>query len=146
MFSKTCEYGLRATIYVAQKSELKKKVGVKEIAEAIESPVAFTGKIMQKLTKNKIIQSVKGPYGGFYIEHSALKTITLSEIIVIFDGENAYSGCVLGLSSCNDTHPCPLHDEYTKIQNDMKSFLENKTLFNVLYTNNEMNQFWLKRS
>ncbi len=33
MFSKACEYGMRATIYVAQQSELDKKVGVKTIAD-----------------------------------------------------------------------------------------------------------------
>ncbi len=146
MFSKTCEYGLRATIYVAQKSELEKRVGVKEIAEAIESPVAFTGKIMQKLTKNGIIKSIKGPYGGFFIESSDLKKIKLSEIIIIFDGKNAYAGCILGLPTCSEDLPCPLHEEYKPIMKDIRKFLENKTLYDILYKGDKMNKFWLKRA
>ncbi len=146
MFSKTCEYGLRATIYVAKESELEKKVSVKDIAEAIESPVAFTGKIMQQLTKKGIIKSIKGPYGGFFIENSSLNKIKLSEIITIFDGEDAYTGCVLGLPTCNDKHPCPLHNKYKPILANIKNLFEDKTLYDVLYKNNKMNHFWLKRT
>ncbi len=143
MFSKTCEYGLRATIYVAEKTELKQKVSVKDIAEAIESPLAFTGKIMQKLTKKGIVKSVKGPYGGFYIENYSLKNIKLSEIVILFDGENAYNGCILGLPACNEEHPCPLHKEYKSILSDIKKLLENKTLYDVL-NEKKINRFWLK--
>ena len=52
MFSKACEYGIRASIYIAQQSLLDRKVSLKEISEAIESPTAYTSKILQKLTRN----------------------------------------------------------------------------------------------
>ncbi len=144
MFSKACEYGMRATIYVAQQSELDKKVGVKTIAEAIESPKAFTGKIMQQLTKKGIVQSVKGPYGGFFIDKTTIKTTKISDIVALFDGKEAYLGCVLGLRTCSDFHPCPLHKESAPIVHKLKKLLEIKTLYDVLYTEDRMNTFWLK--
>ena len=51
MFSKTCEYGLRAVIFIAQQTKSEKKVGITTISEAIASPQAFTAKILQQLTK-----------------------------------------------------------------------------------------------
>ncbi len=144
MFSKACEYGMRAVIYVARESEKGEKVGVKAIAQAIESPEAFTGKIMQKLTKNGIIRSVKGPYGGFFMNKEKMQTIKLSDIITLFDGENAYCGCVLGLSSCSSEQPCPLHFESKPIIAGFTKLLETKTIYEMLYVENKPKKFWLK--
>ncbi|PID95302.1 MAG: transcriptional regulator [Bacteroidetes bacterium] len=144
MFSKACEYGMRATIYVAQQSELGKKVGVKTIAAAIESPEAFTGKIMQQLTKSGFIKSVKGPSGGFFMDKASIRETKLNDIVTIFDGKDAYRGCVLGLPVCSDTHSCPLHKESLPILHKLRDLLETKTLYNVLYTEGRMNTFWLK--
>ncbi len=144
MFSKACEYGMRATIYVAQQTELNNKVGVKEIAEAIESPEAFTGKIMQKLSKNYIVRSIKGPYGGFYIDEKSMANTKLSDIIKLFDGQNSYSGCILGLKNCNSNTPCPIHKDVEHILDDLRDILETKTLHDVLYEKTEKKIFWLK--
>ena len=57
MFSKSCEYALRAIIYITQQSEMGKMVNLTMISEEIDSPVAFTAKILQQLTKNKIVKS-----------------------------------------------------------------------------------------
>ncbi|PIF05339.1 MAG: transcriptional regulator [Draconibacterium sp.] len=144
MFSKACEYGMRAVIYVARQSEKGKKVGVKAIAQAIKSPEAFTGKVMQKLTKSGIIQSTKGPYGGFFMDKTKVKTVKLSDIIKVFDGKNAYSGCVLGLSNCSGEQPCPVHFEAEPIINDFTKFVETKTVYDTLYVENKPKKFWLK--
>ncbi len=37
MFSKTCEYALRALIYIAQQSKNDSRVGIKDIAKSIHS-------------------------------------------------------------------------------------------------------------
>jgi len=65
MFSKTCEYAIRAMIFIAQKSKLG-RVGIKEIAEAIDAPEHFIAKILQELCRKGLLQSLKGPTGGFY--------------------------------------------------------------------------------
>ncbi|MGG8497571.1 RrF2 family transcriptional regulator [Tenacibaculum sp. TC6] len=145
MFSKSCEYGLRATIYVAEQSTLNTKVGLKAIAEAIDSPEAFTGKILQALTKNNIITSIKGPYGGFIIEEYRLKEIKLSEIVKVLDGDKIYTGCGLGLKQCNETSPCPLHYKFVAVRENLRTMLEENTLYDILYTEGKKNFLWLKR-
>lgn len=67
MFSKACEYAIRAVIYISIRSIAGSKLSIKEIAKEIDSPLHFTAKILQTLSREGIISSIKGPNGGFYI-------------------------------------------------------------------------------
>ena len=128
MFSKACEYGIRASIYIAEHSLLDRKVSLKEVAHAIESPAAYTSKILQLLSRNNIVRSDKGPTGGFSIEKQNLKQIKLSNIVLAIDGDDIYMGCGLGLSICNEKQPCPMHNQFKSIRVQLKTMLENTTL------------------
>ncbi len=131
MFSKTCEYAIRATLYIAQRSLEGDKVKLTEISEEIESPVAFTAKILQTLRKNGLIDSVQGSKGGFKIEESQVSEIKLSDIVKAIDGDQIYVGCGLGLKRCNPQAPCPLHDHFLSIRNDLKSMLQNTAIIDL---------------
>lgn len=115
MFSKACEYGIRATIYVARQSLEDKRASQKDISREIDSPVAFTAKILQQLVRNNILNSVMGPTGGFHIEKKQMDEITLSQVVDAIDGDAIYRGCGLGLKECNARKPCPVHDKFAKI-------------------------------
>tara|TARA_R110002051_G_scaffold48308_2_gene95370 strand:- start:123871 stop:124305 length:435 start_codon:yes stop_codon:yes gene_type:complete len=131
MFSKACEYGVRASTYIALKSLEGTRVSLKEIAEKIDSPVAFTAKVLQQLTKNNIIDSVKGATGGFEIEKENISQIKLSQIVFAIDGNKVYSGCGLGLKQCNSNEPCPVHDKFVQIRSDLKNMLEDTSLYDM---------------
>ena len=68
MFSKTCEYAIRALIFIARKSKEGLKVGIKEIAKNTDVPAQFIAKILHELTKQNLVKSLKGPAGGFYLD------------------------------------------------------------------------------
>ena len=68
MFSKTCEYAIRAVILIAQKTADGSRIGIKEVAAGIDSPEHFIAKILQELSRKGIIQSQKGPTGGFFLD------------------------------------------------------------------------------
>ena len=93
MFSKACEYGIKASIFIAINSLEGKRVSPKEISEEIDSPTAFTAKILQDLVRYNIIDSVKGAYGGFEIDKNKISKIKLSQIVNAIDGNKIYSGC-----------------------------------------------------
>tara|TARA_R110002072_G_scaffold156748_1_gene307287 strand:+ start:1040 stop:1474 length:435 start_codon:yes stop_codon:yes gene_type:complete len=128
MFSKACEYGIRATLYIAQNSAARNRVSLKEISKKIDSPEAFTAKILQQLAHNQIITSYKGPNGGFQIDESSLQTIYLNQIVDAIDGDAIYHGCGLGLHACNAKEPCPLHNQFMTIRNNLKTMLESTTI------------------
>jgi len=131
MFSKSCEYGIKATLFIAQKSQWQERVSLKEIASAIDSPTAFTAKILQVLAKANIINSTKGPNGGFEIEKTRLPEINLKQIVLAIDGGRVFEGCALGLSSCNANEPCPMHDEFVVIRDQLNETLTSSNLLNV---------------
>jgi len=116
MFSKACEYAIKAVLHIAHKSRSDERVGVKDIAKAIDSPEAFTGKIMQQLSKSGLVKSIKGPSGGFWMGEEQRKAANLKDIVKIIDGDKLYTECGLGLKQCNDKVPCPVHFQYKEIR------------------------------
>lgn len=128
MFSKACEYGLRAAIYIADQSLSGRKAGLKEIAGSIGSPEPFTSKILQQLSRNRIIISEKGPTGGFSMDPEKLGKVKLSNIVSAIDGDEIYNGCGLGLEQCNAKKPCPLHDQFKIIRDELKKMLETTSI------------------
>ncbi len=122
MFSKACEYGIRAVIIIESYSKNNKKIGLKEICAGINAPEPFTAKILQNLRKLDIINSTKGPNGGFFIEKD--KDIKLIEIVLAIDGDNIITKCGLGIKECSELKPCPIHADFKPIRESLKQVLE----------------------
>ncbi|MFS4493523.1 RrF2 family transcriptional regulator [Maribacter sp. 2308TA10-17] len=131
MFSKACEYAIKASIYVASQSLEDKRVTLKDIAAEIDSPVAFTAKILQQLVRDDIMQSTMGPTGGFQIEKSRIDVIRLAEIVHAIDGDEIFTRCGLGLKQCNAKKPCPVHDKFSVIRDDLRRVVGNINLFEL---------------
>ena len=128
MFSKSCNYAIKAAIFIAKHSLEENKVGFVDIAKEIDSPQAFTAKILQILVKSGIIDSVKGVNGGFYIPKKNIATTYLVAIVDAIDGDAVFHGCGLGLSQCSETHPCPVHDKFKSIRDELARMLETTNL------------------
>lgn len=128
MFSKACEYAIRATIFIASESEKGNRASLKDIAREIDSPEAFTAKTLQKLSKSGIVSSTKGAHGGFNIEPERMQQIKVSEIVIAIDGDTVYKRCSLGLHSCSEDHPCPFHSKFKPVRQELQEIVENTSL------------------
>jgi Rrf2 family protein len=117
MLSYTCKTAIKAVIYLASKNEQGEKSGIKEISENINASEHTVGKILQTLAKHALINSMKGPSGGFYINKVQLNQ-PISNIVETIEGKQIFKECGLGLSKCSSLHPCPIHDEY-KVARDL---------------------------
>jgi Rrf2 family protein len=127
MFSKTCEYAIRAILFIAQKSKQGVKVSIKDVAKGIDSPEFFLGKILQELSRKGIVKSLKGPTGGFYLDDESMQ-YSLADVVIAIDGDKIFNGCGLGLKQCSEKQPCPIHKEFKKIRSDIFQLLENSKL------------------
>ncbi len=127
MFSKAAEYAIKAMIYIADKSSEIKKISVVEVAKGINAPKPFTAKILQILARKKVLRSIKGPRGGFYLKSQDLEQ-SVAQIIYAIDGNIPFNNCVLGLHVCSEENPCPLHHQYKEIRKDIIDMIENNTL------------------
>ncbi|WP_075352435.1 RrF2 family transcriptional regulator [Algoriphagus marinus] len=127
LFSKSLQYAIKAVIFIQTKSNLGEKPGAVEICQGIDAPKAFIAKILQTLVKEHIIGSNKGPGGGFFLDdyHS---NKTLKNILVAIDGPSIIKGCALGLPTCSDLNPCPLHNQIKLVREETINMLESKTI------------------
>lgn len=131
MFSKACEYGIKAIIYIASQSMLERRVKIGEVVAQIDSPEAFTAKIVGALVKENIVQSLTGPYGGFYIDKYRMDQIKISEIVTAIDGDSIFNGCGLGLKECDAERPCPMHSKFVDIRADLKRMLNSTSILEL---------------
>ena len=127
MFSKACEYGIRALTIIAKEGEKGQKVGIKDVCRLAQTPESFTAKILQNLVRQGILNSQKGPSGGFYITKD-LSNITLYEIVVAIDGPEVFKKCGLGLAECNAKKPCPLHTKFEVVRDELNAMCQSSNL------------------
>lgn len=140
MLSNSCRYGIRAVIYIASQPSEKGKTGIKQISEDLNLPTPFLAKILQRLAKQKILKSLKGPHGGFSLLKDPRK-ITLLDIVKTIDGEEIFTNCLVHNSTCSyiDKHkiPCPVHDDYEVLRSDLIDLFSNKTIYDLVRKTNE---------
>lgn len=134
MLSLTCKTAIKAVIYLSSKSEGGEKANIKEISSRIDASEHTVGKILQLLARKKIINSLKGPNGGFCLNEEQQEQPIIN-IVEAIEGDDVFNECGLGLSKCSASHPCPIHDEYKTARELMeKIFRERKvrTLCNAV--------------
>ena len=143
MFSKACEYAIKATIYIAQQSHQDRRANVKEVAKSVNAPEAFTAKILQQLCRANILVSVRGKQGGFVFPISNQKLIKIYDVVTLMDGDGLFVNCGLGLHKCSSDNPCPVHDDF-KIVRDNLVAMTQKYSFYDLAIKTENGLVWLK--
>ncbi len=127
MLSKSCEYAIRSIVFIAQNGSMEKKIGIKTLAKELDLPYPYLGKILQNLTKNNIIQGVKGPGGGFFLNEECKQT-KIIRIIEVMDGLDFFTQCGLGLKNCSEEHPCPLHNDLKIYRDGLWELFNAKTI------------------
>ncbi len=142
MLSNSCRYGIRAVIYIASRQKITGKKGIKTISEALELPTPYLAKILQQLAKHKILNSAKGPHGGFSMLRDP-KKVTLLDIIEIIDGDDFFKNCIIHNSTCTFVDakkiPCPLHDDYSALRAGLVNLFKKKTIYDLAKKANENN-------
>ena len=143
MFSKACEYAIKASIYIARQSLQKRRVNVKEVSQSVDAPVAFTAKILQVLCREDIMQSVRGQQGGFVFDEIKQKEIKIFDLVRIFDGDGLFTHCGLGLHKCSSENPCPVHDDFKMVREKLLEMTQKHSLYD-LGLKTESGLAWLK--
>lgn len=126
IFSKRCEYGLQAVLYLATYDK-GTVVSADDIAKKLKIPKEFVSKILQSLTESGIISSRKGKSGGFSLARDP-KNIKAIDIVAAIDGLDMFNKCVLGFLHCSPTNPCPLHDKWGVLRTQTYNMLNEDTI------------------
>ena len=118
MLSNASKYAIKAILYLAENSNSKNKISVKDITKVLDVPSPFLAKILQQLVKSKLISSTKGPNGGFYLDDKN-KENNICDIIEEIDGKNKLNNCFMGLHTCDADNPCPVHHIVEPFKNNI---------------------------
>lgn len=119
LITKDTDYALRALIFIAKNKN--KIITAREISDNLNISYPFLRKLLQVFNKNKILISVKGKNGGFYLSKKP-EEIFLNEIIEIFQGKIDVKQCLIGKNKCPDIKTCLIHKKLNKIED----FIENE--------------------
>ena len=130
MLSNTCKTAIKAVIYLCSKFESEENASIKEVAEFINANEHTVGKILQTLARQHIINSQKGPTGGFYISKEQRKQPIIN-IVEAIDGKQIFKTCGLGLSQCSSKHPCPIHNDYKAARDLIEKLFKEKNVLNL---------------
>lgn len=129
IFSRQCEYAIQALIYLAKKPT-GQWTSIKEIAEQLKIPQHFLGKILQSLSTKGAVNSQKGLFGGFELAKSS-EEISLFDIVEAIDGDGYRTSCVLGFPDCSANSPCPVHDKWKDLRENIVDMIKKKNLLEL---------------
>ena len=127
MLSNQSKYAIRSVLYIAINASKKNKIGSIEVGEKTNIPKPFLAKILQKLSRAKLIVSAKGPNGGFYLTQKELNN-SLLDIIECIDGLDSFKSCFIGLPRCSDENPCAIHHIAAPWRDELVAELKIKTI------------------
>jgi Rrf2 family protein len=121
MFSRSAEYAIRAMTFLALQPT-GKLTGAREISEAENIPMPFLWKILRNLARRKLVRSFKGVGGGYVLARPA-KVICVQDVLQATEDRNLTEGCILGLASCSEEKPCPLHYSWKELREKLANTL-----------------------
>src|ERR1035437_5031409 len=125
IFSRPCEYAIRALTHMAASpAEITSAL---EIAKAEDVPLPALSKVLQELVRKGLLESRRGPGGGFRLSRRP-ELITLRDIVAAIDGLDHFMDCVAGLKVCSEEASCPLHKTWSGMRTQILSSLETTTL------------------
>ena len=130
MLTLTAEYALRAVLYIAHQDGAG-RVRVDALADVLELPRNYLSKTLNQLSKQGVLDSHRGPSGGFRLAVPA-DELTLAHVVDAFDPHRGRRECLLGRSHCDDSRPCPAHERWKGLGERLARFFRETTVADLL--------------
>ena len=123
-FSEASSLAIHAVVLIAQSDN--ELINVNKIAEATGASKNHLAKVMQRLVKQGIVSSLRGPNGGFKMKLDP-KEVTLYDVYVSIEGPITLEGCPLERPVC-PFEKCIMGGIIHKVTNDLKKYLMDATV------------------
>lgn len=119
-------FAVTAMADLAMRGE-KKPVTLSAISERQKISLSYLEQLFGKLRRSEIVESVRGPGGGYYLARPAEK-ITIAEIIVAVDEPLDATQCG-GKGNCHgDNNSCITHELWVGLNEKILDYLRGITL------------------
>lgn len=122
------EYGIRAMLYIGMHAD-QGPVTSHEIAKHQGIPEPYLRQILALLSKDRLIQSNRGPQGGHVLSRPASQ-ITLRDILVTLEGQTTGIDQILSLPCTIDvgTEFCAIREVFLTVKKEVERILSQMTL------------------
>ncbi|MGE5840364.1 MAG: RrF2 family transcriptional regulator [Deltaproteobacteria bacterium] len=138
------EYAVRCVLYLSS-CPMEEVVSRKAIAEAMDIPEQFLGKIAQQLARLGIVEIVQGARGGFRLLRSP-ETLSLLEVVEATIGEIFLNDCLMNPGICMRSQACAVNKVWEEARNQLRATLGNATFKGLLESQSCMNSSLPARS
>lgn len=126
-YGKLARQAVSAMSYLAEKyAPDAAAVSSAEVGRARKIPSALAAKLLSQMAGAGLTLGTTGPGGGYRLARPPGE-IRLSEIVSLFE-RSAGTPCPFGEGWCGTGDPCPLHNDFLKLEENGRRFLEQTTL------------------
>jgi Rrf2 family iron-sulfur cluster assembly transcriptional regulator len=126
-------YAVTAMLDIAYHTE-GKPISLPEIAVRQNISLSYLEQLFSRLKKNDLVESIKGPGGGYRLSKGA-DDIVISDVIQAVE-ENLETTACNGKSNCHNNQQCLSHNLWEDLGAEIKNFLSDVTLQQVIAKNN----------
>tara|TARA_B100000965_G_scaffold305661_1_gene264561 strand:- start:360 stop:797 length:438 start_codon:yes stop_codon:yes gene_type:complete len=109
-------------------------ISLPEIADRQNISLSYLEQLFSRLKRSGLVESIKGPGGGYMLSKDA-DEIVISEVIQAVDEDLETTACN-GKSNCHNNHQCISHNLWQDLGVEIKNFLSDITLQQVISKNN----------
>lgn len=124
--SRASQYALRALVHLAHLPAGDAET-VQAIADAEGVPQPFLAKVIRRLVAEGIVTSTRGPGGGMRLARDPA-SIPVLDVVTGVDGADPWSACFLGMPRCNADKPCPMHETWKPMREQLQAELHAQTI------------------
>tara|TARA_B100000700_G_C14825636_1_gene752145 strand:+ start:374 stop:826 length:453 start_codon:yes stop_codon:yes gene_type:complete len=124
--NKLTDYSIVIMTNMVIKDE-KGMYNAKELAEATGIPLPTVTRILKMLSNGELLESQRGPQGGYSLTKSA-KEISVAKVIETMEGPISLTECASDDCGCSYEAYCAVGKPWQKINKAIREVLENISL------------------
>lgn len=125
LVTRETDYAVRTVLYLARDRD--QMSSVTEIAKAMHIPKSFLAKLLQRLARNGILESIRGAQGGFRLAMKPAE-ITLLAVMEAIQGPAGINVCAIDSKRCRMSSSCAVHPVWVEIRKEVEKRLARETL------------------
>ncbi len=129
LVTRETDYAMRCVLYLAR--EQGQFVNVGDISQQMNIPKSFLAKILQRLVREGIAESIRGINGGFRLLKEP-DQITLLEVLTAIQGIAPVNTCALDKRRCRMSSQCSVHPVWIEIRREIERRLATQTIASLV--------------
>jgi Rrf2 family protein len=127
--TREADYAVRCVLFLSQETD--RVVSANEISESMSVPKTFLSKILQRLSKSRIVRSSQGVAGGFELVNKPDK-VNILEVIEAIQGSAAVNVCAIDERNCDLSSTCPVHPVWVELREDIENKLKKESFARLI--------------